>query len=214
MTGEVLPLHALLMGSGSLLVAIASASAVHPAALQARRWITCWYRQPPPLPTFCWYCLRGVRFLVAVLYVASSSGQEGHGDSILNVSGAMGILSIVLRTRQKVPARAEKKQMRRRAFPWQELYKTEIRGDLLKSVFCHSTHLIGLRPLVTSQATIVASVGLTSAYTPVIKPLPVVKNLVVAAVIAAAICSGGLAAGAGIDSTLAPAWLTFFTIGD
>ncbi|CAM9859264.1 unnamed protein product [Ascophyllum nodosum] len=62
------------------------------------------------------------------------------------------------------------------------------------------------------QATIAASVGLTSAYTPVLKPIPVVKNLVVAGVVAAAIASGGLASGTGIAATLSPSLLTFFTI--
>lgn len=62
------------------------------------------------------------------------------------------------------------------------------------------------------QATIIASVALTSAYTPLLKPLPLVKNFVVAAVIAGAISSGGLAAGAGLAATLAPTCLTFFVI--
>ena len=64
------------------------------------------------------------------------------------------------------------------------------------------------------KATIAASVGLTSAYTPVLKPIPVVKNLVVAGVVAAAIASGGLASGTGIAATLSPSLLTFFTIGE
>lgn len=40
------------------------------------------------------------------------------------------------------------------------------------------------------------------------------KNFVVAGVIAGAISSGGLAAGAGLAGTLAPTWLTFFVIGE
>ncbi|CAN0165033.1 unnamed protein product [Ectocarpus sp. 12 AP-2014] len=63
------------------------------------------------------------------------------------------------------------------------------------------------------QATIVASVALTLAYTPLLKPIPLVKNFVVAMVIAAAIAAGGLAAGAGVASTLTPSVLTFFVIG-
>lgn len=69
-------------------------------------------------------------------------------------------------------------------------------------------------PPVFCQATIVASVALTSAYTPVLKPIPLVKNLVVAGVVAAAIAAGGLASGAGVSSTLAPSVLTFFVIGE
>lgn len=65
-----------------------------------------------------------------------------------------------------------------------------------------------------SQATIVASVALTLAYTPLLKPIPLVKNFVVAMVIAAAIAAGGLAAGAGVASTLTPSVLTFFVIGE
>lgn len=64
------------------------------------------------------------------------------------------------------------------------------------------------------QATIVASVGLTSAYTPLLKPMPLVKNLVVAAVVGAAIAAGGLAAGASVAATMAPSALTFFVIGE
>lgn len=59
-----------------------------------------------------------------------------------------------------------------------------------------------------------ASVGLTLAYTPVLKPIPVVKNFVVAGVIGAAVASGGLASGAGITPTLSPTLVTFFTIGE
>lgn len=58
-----------------------------------------------------------------------------------------------------------------------------------------------------------ASVALTLAYTPILKPIPLVKNLVVALVIAAAIAAGGLAAGAGVAATLTPTVLTFFVIG-
>ncbi|CAN0441411.1 unnamed protein product, partial [Ectocarpus fasciculatus] len=65
-----------------------------------------------------------------------------------------------------------------------------------------------------TQATIVASVALTLAYTPLLKPIPLVKNFVVAMVIAAAIAAGGLAAGAGVASTLTPSVLTFFVIGE
>lgn len=64
------------------------------------------------------------------------------------------------------------------------------------------------------QATIVSSVALTLAYTPLLKPIPLVKNFVVAMVIAAAIASGGLAAGAGVADTLTPSVLTFFVIGE
>lgn len=59
-----------------------------------------------------------------------------------------------------------------------------------------------------------ASVALTMVYTPLLKPLPVVKNFVVAAVVAAAIAAGGLAAGAGVTATLEPSVLTFFVIGE
>ncbi|CAM9527957.1 unnamed protein product, partial [Hapterophycus canaliculatus] len=62
------------------------------------------------------------------------------------------------------------------------------------------------------QATIVASVALTSAYTPLLKPIPLMKNFVVAMVIAAAVAAGGLAAGAGVAATLTPTVLTFFVI--
>ena len=58
-----------------------------------------------------------------------------------------------------------------------------------------------------------ASVALTLAYTPILKPIPLVKNFVVALVIAAAIAAGGLAAGAGVAATLTPTVLTFFVIG-
>lgn len=58
-----------------------------------------------------------------------------------------------------------------------------------------------------------ASVVLTLAYTPMLKPIPLVKNFVVALVIAAAIAAGGLAAGAGVAATLTPSVLTFFVIG-
>lgn len=58
-----------------------------------------------------------------------------------------------------------------------------------------------------------ASVALTLAYTPILKPIPLVKNLVVALIIAAAIAAGGLAAGAGVAETLTPSVLTFFVIG-
>lgn len=59
-----------------------------------------------------------------------------------------------------------------------------------------------------------ASVALTFAYTPLLKPIPLLKNFVVAMVIAAAIAAGGLAAGAGVAETLTPSVLTFFVIGE
>lgn len=64
------------------------------------------------------------------------------------------------------------------------------------------------------QATIFASAGLTLAYTPLLKPLPIVKNVVVAGVIGAAVAAGGLAAGAGVLVTAIPTALTFFVIGE
>ncbi|CAM9443438.1 unnamed protein product, partial [Phaeothamnion confervicola] len=72
---------------------------------------------------------------------------------------------------------------------------------------CASAWLVS--PLAL-QAVILASVALVSAYTTLLKPLPLVKNMVTAGIIAASVASGGLAAGASVHGTLAPMAITFF----
>jgi geranylgeranylglycerol-phosphate geranylgeranyltransferase len=82
---------------------------------------------------------------------------------------------------------------------------------ILMSLTCLSIALVtgAMVSPAALQAVIVGCVGLVVAYTPFLKPIPLVKNIVAAGVIATAISAGGMAAGALPSASLSPALITF-----